>query len=106
MAGENSEKVNAKLGKRIMDMLKSNTKISDSIKKLEKICDGVYEKDSWEKAMVLEWAYSGCILTKFNGGDPVKRLEAYVTNIEETLKHNKYSDPAFYIPEIYNVVFK
>ena len=105
MTDKNNE-ITTKLGKRIIHILKTNPKISTSINKLEEICDKYYEKDSWEKVRILEWAYTGCVLVALNGGDAVKRLDAYAENIKKTLEHNEYSDPMFYVPEIYNVVFK
>jgi hypothetical protein len=103
-------KITAKVGKRVIDMLNTNKKISASIKNLEKIlADNGYSTirdGNWGEEMAVEWAYTGCVLAAVNGGDPVKRLQAYVRNIKETLQHNKYSDPAFYIPESYNAAFK
>jgi len=109
MAEEKIQEKDAKLGKRIKKMLLSSKEIKPQIKALEKICDKVYEKGTsggWEKDMIMEWAYTGCVLSALCGGDPVPRLKAYVQNVKDTLAHNEYSDPAFYVPEIYNVVFK
>ena len=104
--------IDKKLGKRIIINLNSNRKILNSIKDLEKICDiqkndSVYAKDKgWAREMIVEWAYAGVITSGMNGGNYEKRLASYATSIKKTLNHNPYSDPAFYIPEIFNSCFK
>jgi len=110
---EFSEEFYQKFGKRVLDMLGSNYELNASIEKLEKICDNynkldsVYGKDGWGRKMMLEWAYTGMILFSVaTSEDAIKRLDAYVENIEKTLKHNAYDDPAFYINEIFNAMFK
>jgi hypothetical protein len=98
-------------GKRVLDMLGSNPEFNASIEKLEKICDkyndSVYGKEGWARKMMLEWAYTGVVLfSASTNKDSLKRLDDYVENIKKTLEHNKYDDPAFYIKEIFNGVFK
>lgn len=102
------QKFYQKFGKRILDILESNKEINSSMRELEKICDKYnYIEGNWEKDMVLEWAYAGVVLSSLSGfEDAEHRLNLYVKNIRKTLEHNKYDDPAFYVQEIFNSVFK
>lgn len=101
-----------KFGKRILSILNNNKEINASIEKLEKLCDkysdsDTYRPDGWGRNKILEWAYTGVVLSSLIGfSNPEERLEYYIKNIEDTLQHNKYSDPAFYVQEIFNEVFK
>jgi hypothetical protein len=105
--------LNEKLGKRIISNLNKIPEIVNSIKDLENLCDthskddsDNYGKEGWAREMILEWAYAGCVSSGINGGDYKKRLEAYTGGIKKILEHNKYSDPVFYVQEVFNAVFK
>ena len=107
------ENIDAKLGKRIISIVNSNPEMFNSIKELEKICDKYTKnnldysnKDGWGRKMILEWAYAGCVLVGLNGGNSKQRLKRYTEEIRKTLERNEFSDPAFYVREIFNGIFK
>ena len=94
------ENLNSKVGKRLIQTLNRNSKLSTLIKKLEKICDKQAEKNSSEeysqegsvREMLLEYAYSGCALSALNKKSPRRALGTYIRNIEYKLKKNPYTD--------------
>lgn len=103
-----------KIGNRVLAILKTSTKIGKEIKNLEKICDVQcsqhaqedYGKDGWAREKILENAYTGCVFTALLGNEPLPRLKIFVKDIKETLEHNPYSDPVFYVIQSYNFAFK
>ncbi len=109
-----AEKLGNKIGNRIFSILNTSAEIKKEIENLEKICDiqssqykqTDYKKGDWVREKILENAYVGCVYTALLGNKPVPRLKAFVKDIKETLKHNPYSDPAFFVMESYNYAFK
>ena len=105
-----TEKLGNKIGHRIVSILDTSAEIKKEIENLEKICDiqrsTDYGKGEWAREKILENAYVGCVYTALLGNKPVPRLKAFVKDIKETLEHNPYSDPAFYVMESYNYAFK
>jgi hypothetical protein len=106
-----TEKLGNKIGNRILSILNTSAEIKKEIENLEKICDiqslqTDYKKGDWVREKILENAYVGCVYTALLGNKPVPRLKAFVKDIKETLEHNPYSDPAFYVMESYNYAFK
>jgi hypothetical protein len=109
-----TEKLGNKIGDRIVLILDTSAEIKKEIENLENMCDiqssrynqADYGKGEWVREKILENAYVGCVYTALLGNKPVPRLKAFVKDIKETLEHNPYSDPAFYVMESYNYAFK
>ena len=104
--------IDERLGKRIISNLDRVPEIAESIEALGKICDdhstdSGYSKDGGEaRERIIEWAYVGCVISGMNDRNCKEDLKSYVEGIREALDHNRFSDPVFYVQEVFNRSFK
>lgn len=106
--------ISKKLGNRIISNLDGIPEVAASIEELGNICD-LYSGDSLDngygengstRERILEWAYAGCVVSGMKGRDYKKDLKSFTDGIKQTLEENEFSDPVFYVQEVFNRSFK